>query len=249
MEERKINIPATGKDIRFGIGEIGLGLGIIGGILVNIVGTIFDNHFYPCLYFYWGNLGLIFSFGTFMIVVLQIHFSFGSDSFLSGIWKIHNERRKLVSNKNFKFGQKRYAGFRLCYTDLAMIGITILTTILLQYFSKNNTLLQIVALLPIIVVVHLFLFYNVFRISRRKEIIWSFIFMMNVIFWTFIYQGIFNLWTYWRSVLLMQTPYTMFIILYQVFSTKYRGIGYNLVAWSDYFTIPNDSITDKPSKL
>jgi dipeptide/tripeptide permease len=188
MEERKIDIPVTGKDIRLGIGEVGLGLGIIGGMLVNIVGTTFDNHFYPCLYFYWGNLGLVISFGTFMIFVLQINYSSEIDPFLSGLWKIHNERRKLVSTPNFKFGQKRYAGFRLCYADLTVVGITVVITILLQYFSKTNTLLQIFALLPIIVVVHFFLFYNVFRISRRKEIIWSFIFMMNVIFWTFIYQ-------------------------------------------------------------
>jgi hypothetical protein len=236
MEERKIYVSihdTDNREIKWGINEIGLGLGIFSGIITHIVGTTFDNHFYPCLYFYWQNLGWIILFGTLGIFILQFQYSLGINSFVTGVWKIHNERRKSVSYQNFKFGQKRRAGFCLCYIDLAVIGIAILTTLLLQYFSENNTLFQILTFLPVIVVVHFFLFCNVFRISLSKKVIWSCIFMMNITFWIFISQDILNLWTCWRSVLIMQTPFTIIMILSQILSTQYCGIVYDSVPWSD----------------
>ena len=73
-----------------------------------------------------------------------------------------------------------------------------------------------------IVLGHFFLFCNVFRISRRSELIWAGIFLVNALFWALNSQDVsIN----WIGLLVVQAPVTLTLILLEMFWPGYHGIG------------------------
>jgi len=65
---------------------------------------------------------------------------------------------------------------------------------------------------------HFFLFCNVFRIIRRRELIWAGCFMFNVGAWAWLGD------LEWSRVLLCQLPITALLIFADVRSPGYHGI-------------------------
>ena len=74
------------------------------------------------------------------------------------------------------------------------------------------------ALLFPIVLGHFFLFCNVFRVRRKYELIWAFLFIVNAgAWWLCDSFG-------WWPVLATQAPITLFFIAKEVVSPEYHGI-------------------------
>lgn len=69
-----------------------------------------------------------------------------------------------------------------------------------------------------VVLGHFFLFCNVFRIHRWKELLWAAVFVINVAFW--LKEGRIG----WPSVLLVQTPVTLGAIVWEMRGPWYHGI-------------------------
>ena len=65
---------------------------------------------------------------------------------------------------------------------------------------------------------HFFLFCNVFRIVRRRELVWSGLFILNVGVWAWL-----DLLT-WPCVLLCQLPITVGLVAVDMRSTGYHGV-------------------------
>jgi hypothetical protein len=65
---------------------------------------------------------------------------------------------------------------------------------------------------------HFFLFCNVFRIARRRELIWSGLYLLNVALW----QS-FDLLS-WTGVLTSQIPVTIAVIVADMRSPEYHGV-------------------------
>ena len=72
-------------------------------------------------------------------------------------------------------------------------------------------------LLPI-VLVHFFLFCNVFRVRRKLELLWAVLFVVNVAVWTAV--GDLDCW--W--VLAIQLPVTVAVIMTEIRSEQYHGV-------------------------
>jgi hypothetical protein len=94
-------------------------------------------------------------------------------------------------------------------TALAVLAGIVIT---LHYFGSS--LWWSVA----IVAVHFFLFCNIFRMTRRRELIWVAIFVVNVGFW--ILLGQLN----WFNVLACQLPLTTGVIAWEVRAARYHGV-------------------------
>ena len=75
------------------------------------------------------------------------------------------------------------------------------------------------AMLPAVVLVHFFLFCNVFRVRRSYELIWAASFIVNLLAWQAL--GQFG----WRGVLLTQAPITLLAIAVEMKSNRYHGVG------------------------
>jgi hypothetical protein len=69
-----------------------------------------------------------------------------------------------------------------------------------------------------VVVLHFFLFCNVFRVRRTLEITWALLFMLNVSAWFLTGRD------EWIYPLLTQLPVSAAIILWEVRSPQYHGI-------------------------
>jgi len=103
-------------------------------------------------------------------------------------------------------------GFRFSDADAVVIAVAIVTTWLL--LPRIGTY----AWIPVVGFGHFFLFCNVFRVRRRSELIWAAVFVLNFGAWTA--SGRFA----WSSVLLVQTPLTITVIVAQIRSPRYRGV-------------------------
>jgi len=69
-----------------------------------------------------------------------------------------------------------------------------------------------------IVAGHFFLFCNVFRVIRRRELIWAALLILNVGFWLFLGR------LDWFTVLACQLPVSAGVIAWEVKATRYHGI-------------------------
>jgi hypothetical protein len=69
-----------------------------------------------------------------------------------------------------------------------------------------------------IVAGHFFLFCNVFRVIRRREMIWGALFILNVGFWLLLGR------LDWFNVLACQMPISVGVIAWEVKATRYHGI-------------------------
>lgn len=72
-------------------------------------------------------------------------------------------------------------------------------------------------LLPM-VIAHFFFFCNVFRLARRRELIWAILFVVNIAFW--LLQGNAN----WFNTLACQLPVSTGVIAWELKSRRYHGI-------------------------
>lgn len=66
---------------------------------------------------------------------------------------------------------------------------------------------------------HFFLFCNVFRIHRRKELVWAVVCLLNVGTWL----ACDHLW--WPGIMIIQTPLTVALIWMEMRGPWYHGIG------------------------
>ena len=108
------------------------------------------------------------------------------------------------------------SGFRFSPQDGAVLVIGALATWI--WWRVQSALAPA---LPI-VLGHFFLFCNVFRISRRSELIWAGCFLINAVFWAMQSNG---LAINWMALLLVQAPITLILILIEIFRPGYHGIG------------------------
>ena len=69
-----------------------------------------------------------------------------------------------------------------------------------------------------LVVGHFFLFCNVFRIHRTKELIWAAICLLNVGTWAITDE------VWWPGILMIQMPITVILIWTEIQLPRYHGI-------------------------
>jgi len=111
-----------------------------------------------------------------------------------------------------KAEQDRTWGFRFSLTDAVALGVLGVTVAALHRFGSS--LSWFVA----IVATHFFLFCNIFRVMRRRELIWAAIFVLNVAFW--ILLGSLD----WFNVLACQLPVSAGVIAWEIRATRYHGV-------------------------
>ena len=116
-----------------------------------------------------------------------------------------------------KDGSRRPPGFRFWWTDaVAIVACLVVTWLAWQPLG------QWVLIFPI-TLGHFFLFCNVFRLRRSYEVVWTVIYLLNVIGW-WIGGGI-----NWPGVLALQTPVTVAVIVLEMKSTRYHGVFWKKV--------------------
>lgn len=108
---------------------------------------------------------------------------------------------------------KRRRGFRLSWTDIAIIVACLIATVIL-YPSIGP-----LVLVGPITLGHFCLFCNVFRIRRAYELIWAVAFVFNFGMWSFFAD------ISWYRILAVQTPLTVLLIGCEFFSSRYHGVG------------------------
>ena len=106
-------------------------------------------------------------------------------------------------------------GFRMSAADAAVLIVGTAATLI------GRRHLGDLWPLPLLLLLHFFLFCNVFRVRRRWELMWAAVFVLNVLAWQVAVGRIF-----WAGVLLAQTPVTLAVISAQVSSGWYHGIGF-----------------------
>jgi len=72
--------------------------------------------------------------------------------------------------------------------------------------------------LLLIAVGHFFLFCNVFRIARRRELFWAALFVLNVGFWIWYGRLV------WNEVMFCQLPFSAAVILDELRRSGYHGV-------------------------
>lgn len=92
---------------------------------------------------------------------------------------------------------------------LLLFGIAI--ALLHRFGSSLSWIVAIVA-------GHFFLFCNVFRVVRRRELIWAAAFVMNVGLWLLLGE------LDWFKVLACQLPLTVGLIAWEIRAARYHGI-------------------------
>jgi hypothetical protein len=115
-------------------------------------------------------------------------------------------------------------GFRFSLTDAVALVAFGATVVILHQFG--NSLWWVVA----IVAGHFFLFCNIFRVVRRRELIWGSIFVLNIGFWLLLGR------LDWFNVLACQLPVSAGVIAWELKAARYHGIFANRLnpALEDY---------------
>lgn len=108
-------------------------------------------------------------------------------------------------------------GFRLLPTDLILLALGVLLPVLFQEKLYG------ISYLFSVVIFHFFLFCNVFRTRALYEIVWAVIFIIHF-FYRFSPEGV-----DWLGLLIYQTPFTLGVVVMEIFTGTYRGIFYELV--------------------
>lgn len=103
-------------------------------------------------------------------------------------------------------------GFRFSFTDAVTICVIMVAAGVL--WRLDNPLWWII----LIIGVHFFLFCNVFRFVRHRELTWAGLFVLNICLWT---------WSdhlAWYPVLLCQIPVTLGLTILEMRSPDYHGV-------------------------
>ncbi len=103
-------------------------------------------------------------------------------------------------------------GFRFSLTDAVAIGVFVSAAGVLWYLGNPLWWLLLIA------AGHFFLFCNVFRIIRRRELIWAGLFVLNVGAWVWIDR------LTWPSVLVCQLPITVALVIADMRAPGYHGV-------------------------
>ena len=114
-----------------------------------------------------------------------------------------------MSKQNYK---PRTWGFRFSFTDAIVISVVTSAAVVSRRLDSPLWWMLV------IVVGHFFLFCNVFRIVRRRELIWSGVFLFNICLWI----GFDDLT--WPRVLLCQLPVTFGLVVANMRDPGYHGI-------------------------
>ncbi len=69
-----------------------------------------------------------------------------------------------------------------------------------------------------LVVGHFFLFCNVFRIHRSKELVWAAVCLLNVSAWTILAD------CWWPGILAVQLPLTAMLVVWEIRGPWYHGV-------------------------
>jgi hypothetical protein len=107
---------------------------------------------------------------------------------------------------------QRTWGFRLSISDVVFMLLAIPATWLA--WPHIGAMAGIIPM----AVGHFFLFCNVFRIIRWKELLWSGVFLVNVMAWTIFDE------CWWPGILSVQLPLTAVLIISEMFTVRYHGI-------------------------
>lgn len=108
----------------------------------------------------------------------------------------------------------RTYGFQIKRTDVVVLLVAGVAAGVLWPLNS------LCASLILIVVGHFFLFCNVIRLHRKWELLWAAIFVVNGTVWWGLLADL-RVW----PVLLAQLPVTLLLIVIQMRSRSYRGIG------------------------
>ena len=108
---------------------------------------------------------------------------------------------------------RRPSGFRFSAADALIIAAGAPVTWLAWRVDRE------LAVLPPVVLIHFFLFCNVFRIRRSYELIWAAAFVVNLTAWAASGE------IPWPAVLLVQSPVTVAVIAAEVRGERYHGVG------------------------
>ena len=119
---------------------------------------------------------------------------------------------RLTQNK------QRTAGFR--FSGIDAIAIAIVLGAAVFGFKSFGSL----AMFPLIVLGHFFLFCNIFRVRRNYELIWALIFVLNCSAWFVLYSNSLTINSRVMWLLVTQTPVTVFLIGLEMRSPNYHGV-------------------------
>jgi hypothetical protein len=108
--------------------------------------------------------------------------------------------------------RQRTWGFRFSLRDLIILIVVVAGAGWLWYLKSPLCWLLLIA------VGHFFLFCNVFRIIRWRELLWAGLFIVNVGFWILLERLTLP------NVLASQIPITLFLIVGDIRSPGYHGI-------------------------
>lgn len=108
--------------------------------------------------------------------------------------------------------RKRTWGFRFLRQDILSIGA--FTVVAVVLWRRENPLWWLLA----IAAGHFFLFCNVFRIIRWRELIWASLFIFNIGTWLWFEK------LTWAHVLACQLPITIYLIIAEIRAPGYHGI-------------------------
>jgi len=106
-------------------------------------------------------------------------------------------------------------GFRFSVIDAAALAA--FAAVIVGLHCLGSSLWWLVA----IVAGHFLLFCNVFRVIRRRELIWAALFILNVGFWLLLGR------LDWFTVLACQLPVSVGVIAWETKATRYHGIFAN----------------------
>ena len=119
---------------------------------------------------------------------------------------------KYKSNMTIKKHRKRTWGFQFSRMDAAVIAVFVgLAVVFRQWDSPLWWMLAIAS-------GHFFLFCNVFRIIRRRELIWALLFILNIGSWLW-FENL-----NWAHVMYCQIPITIILIIADMRAPGYHGI-------------------------
>jgi hypothetical protein len=108
--------------------------------------------------------------------------------------------------------RKRTWGFRFSAIDA--IALLLLGTTVLGLYRLDSKLWWLVATVG----GHFFLFCNIFRVVRRRELIWATSFVLNVGLWLLLSR------LEWFNVLACQLPVSVGVISWELKAARYHGI-------------------------
>jgi cell division protein FtsW (lipid II flippase) len=108
--------------------------------------------------------------------------------------------------------KKRTWGFRFTPSDAVAIVVFISVAAVFQHSGSPLWWMLLIA------AGHFFLFCNVFRIIRRRELIWAGLFILNIGLWLWFGE------LTWSCILACQLPVTVVLIFADMRSPGYHGI-------------------------